>query len=142
MLKKIVGAIRWIEKHWAVSLALLLVVAIAGTSVVCWNLFGKEKKVMVPVYLTVSGLGEGKDMTQRELMVEDNTSVALIFSLEHPEIYEEFQQPLVMNNTFQSFLGVKPTSSKRFYVKVDGTYENNVTQAFIWEGAVVEIEYR
>ena len=67
MLKKIVGAIRWIGKHWAVSLALLLVVAIAVTSVVCWNLFGKEKKVMVPVYLTVSGLGEGKDMTQREL---------------------------------------------------------------------------
>lgn len=142
MLKKGVGVIRWIQKHWALSLALLLVVAIAATSIVCWNLFGKEKKVMVPVYLTVTGLGEGKDMTQRELMVEDNTSVALIFSMEHPEIYEEFQQPLVMNNTFQSFLGVKPTASKRFYVKVDGTYENNVTQAFIWAGAVVEIEYR
>lgn len=142
MLKKIVQAFRWIGKHWAISLACFLVVAIGITTAVCWNAFGKEKKEIVPIYLTVTGLGEGKDMSSRKLMVENDASIAEIFSLEYPEIYEDFQQPLVMNNVFQSFLGVRPTSSKKFYVKIDGTYENILNQAYIRNGAVVEIEYR
>ena len=68
-----------------------------------------EKAEIVPIYLTVTGLGEGKDMENRELLVEENDTVAEIFSLKYPEIYEEFQQPLVMNNVFQSFNGVRST---------------------------------
>jgi hypothetical protein len=142
MLKKIVRAFQWIGKHWAVSLAVFLTVAITVTSVVCWNLFGKEKKEIVPIYLTITGMGDGKDMKDRELLVQDDASIAEIFSLEYPKIYEDFEQPLVMNNVFFSFLGVRPSGSKQFYVKIDGTYENNLTQAFIRDGAVVEIEYR
>lgn len=142
MLKKTVQALRWIGRHWAISLACFLVIAVGITTAVCWNAFGKEKKEIVPIYLTVTGLGEGKDMADRKLMVENDASIAEIFSLEYPEIYEEFQQPLVMNNVFQSFLGVRPTSSKKFYVKIDGTYENILNQAYIRKGAVVEIEYR
>lgn len=142
MLKKIVQAFRWMGKHWAISLAVFLVIAVSITTAVCWNAFGKEKVEMVPIYLTVTGLGEGKDMTDRELTVPDDSSIADIFSLKNPEIYEDFQQPLVMNNVFQSFLGVRPTSSKHFYVKIDGTYENILNQAYIRDGAVVEIEYK
>lgn len=142
MLGKIVQAFRWVGKHWAISLACFLVIAVGITTAICWNVFGKEKKEIVPIYLTVTGLGEGKDMTDRKLMVENDASIAEIFSLEYPEIYEDFQQPLVMNNVFQSFLGVRPTSSKKFYVKIDGTYENILNQAYIRNGAVVEIEYR
>ncbi|MBQ8892876.1 MAG: hypothetical protein IJ043_00525 [Clostridia bacterium] len=142
MLKKIVHACQWIGKHWAISLAVFLVIAISITTAVCWNAFGKEKVEMVPIYLTVTGLGEGKDMAGRELMVPNDSSIAEIFSLKNPEIYEDFQRPLVQDNVFRSFLGVQPTSSKKFYVKIGGTYENILPQAYIWEGAVVEIEYR
>lgn len=142
MLKKIVQCCRWIGKHWAISLACFLVVAITGTTVVCWNVFGKERAEIVPVYVTVTGLGEGKDMERRELRVEESATIGEIFSLKYPEYYEDFQQPLVMNNVFQSFLGVRPTASKQFYVKIDGTYENNLTQAFTYQGCIIEIEYR
>ncbi len=142
MLKKTVQAFQWIGKHWAIFTTLLLVVAIVITTAVCWHLFGGEEKDYVPIYLTVTGMGEGKDMTERKLMVKEDATVAEIFSLDYPEIYEEFGKPLVMNNVFYSFLGVRSTAKKNFYLKIDGTYENIVTQAYIRDGALVEIEYR
>ena len=142
MLKKIVAAVRWIGKHWAISLACFLVLAIGVTTAVCWQTFGKEKVEEVPIYVTVKGLGEGKDMENRKVMVPDCSSIADIFSLKNPEIYETFGQPLVYNNTFRSFMGVQTTASKKFYVTIDGTFENILTMAYIREGAVVVIEYR
>ena len=142
MLGKIVAAIQWIGKHWAISTAIFLVIAIAVTSIVCWNVFGKEKEEIVPIYITVKGLGEGKDMENRKVMVTNYASIADIFSLKNPEVYEMFGKPLVYNNTFRSFMGVQATSSKKFYVTIDGTYDNILTMAYIREGAVVVIEYR
>ncbi len=142
MLAKFLGCCRWIAKHWAVSLAIFLVISITATTLICWNAFGKEKREIVPIYLTVTGLGEGKDMVKRELKVEESATVAEIFSLKYPKIYDTFQQPLVMNNVFQSFLGVRPSGGKQFYVKIDGTYENILTQAYTFKGCIVEIEYR
>lgn len=142
MLNKFAAVCRWIVKHWAVSLAVFLVIAIGVTTIVCWNAFGKEKKDIVPIYITVTGMGEGKDMKARELMVEENATVAEIFSMDYPEIYEAFQQPLVMNNTFMSFQGVRPEANKKFYVKINGTYENNLIQAYTYYGCDLVIEYR
>ncbi len=142
MLSKIVAALRWVGKHWAISLACLLVIAIGVTTAICWNAFGKEKVESVPIYVTVKGLGEGKDMENREVMVPDYSSIADIFSLKNPEIYEDFGKPLVYNNTFRSFMGVQASSSKKFYVTIDGTFENILTMAYIRDGAVVVIEYR
>lgn len=142
MLEKIIGFGRWVAKHWAVSVACVLLVAIGITTAVCWNAFGKEKKEIIPVYVTVTGMGEGKDMVARELKVENSATVAEIFSLKYPEIYEAFEQPLVMNNVFESFLGVRATASKKFYVKINGTYDNILTQAYTYYGCTIEIEYR
>ncbi len=142
MLNKIVGFCRWVTKHWAISVAAVLVLAIGITTAVCWNLFGKERAEIIPIYITVTGMGEGKDMTARELKVEESATLSEIFSLQYPEIYEDFQQPLVMNNTFVSFQGVRATASKKFYVKINGTYENNLSQAYTYYGCTVEIEYR
>ena len=142
MLKKIVGIANWIGKHWAISLAVFLVVAIGITTAVCWNAFGKEKPDWVPIYVTVKGLGEGKDMKNHEVIVPNSSSIADIFSLEYPEIYEDFGKPLVSNNTFRSFMGVKASGGKQFYVTIDGTYENILPMAYVREGAVVVIEYR
>ncbi len=142
MFKKMLQAGQWIGKHWALSLAAFLIVAITATTIVCWNVFGKEQKAMVPIYVTVKGLGEGKDMENRKLMVPEGSAIADIFSLENPEIYEDFGRPLVSNNEFRSFMGVRSTVSKRFYVTINGTYDNILPMAYIWEGAVVVIEYR
>lgn len=142
MFKKILQAGGWIAKHWAISMAIFLVVAITATTIICWNAFGKDQKELVPIYVTVKGLGEGKDMENRKVMVPDGAAIADIFSLENPEIYEDFGRPLVSNNEFRSFMGVKTTASKRFYVTINGTYDNILPMAYIWEGAVVVIEYR
>ena len=142
MLEKIVRFCRWVGKHWAISVAAVLIVAIGITTAVCWNAFGKETKEIIPVYVTVTGMGEGKDMQARELQVENSATIAEIFSLKYPEIYEAFQQPLIMNNTFESFQGVRATSAKKFYVKINGTYDNILTQAYTYYGCTIEIEYR
>ncbi|MBQ7096430.1 MAG: hypothetical protein IJN80_08310 [Clostridia bacterium] len=142
MLNKIIGAFRWLGKHWAISLACFLVIAISLVSFLCWQFFGRERAAIVPVYVTVTGLPEGKNMESRELMIEDGDTVSEIFSLKYEEIYEQFQQPLIANNAFRSFMGVSPSGGKRFYVRIDGTYTNNLTQAYSRNGAVIEIEYR
>lgn len=142
MLEKTVRFFRWIGKHWAISVAVALILAIGATTAVCWSLFGKEKKEMIPVYVTVTGMGVGKDMKARELQVENSATIAEIFSLQYPEIYEDFQQPLIMNNTFESFQGVRASSAKKFYVKINGTYDNILTQAYTFYGCTIEIEYR
>ncbi len=142
MLNKFAQFCRWVGKHWAISVAVVLVLAISITTAVCWHTFGKERAEIIPVYITVTGMGEGMDMTARELKVEESSTVAEIFSLKYPEIYETFQQPLVMNNTFVSFQGVRATAAKKFYVKINGTYENNLSQAYTYYGCTVEIEYR
>ncbi len=141
-MKVLMNALRWIAKHWAISTAVFLVIAIGVTTLICWNAFGKEKPDYVPVYVTVTGLGEGRDMEKHELMVDSEASVAEIFSLDYPEIYEDFRQPLVANNTFRSFMGVTANSSKRFYVKIDGMHENALSQAYVNEGCIIEIDYR
>lgn len=141
MLAKVFGAFRWIGKHWAISLTIFLVLAITLTTIVCWNAFGKEKPEYGPVFITVEGLGEGKDMQKREIKVNVAQTVSEIFSMKNPEIYEMFGHPLVENNEFRSFLGVQKNSQKRFHVTVDGQQEKILTQAYVRSGAEILIQY-
>ncbi len=145
-----IRALRWIGKHWAISTAVFLVVAITATTIVCWNIFGKEKADPVPVFVTVSGLGEGKDMVKREYTVDNYDSLSEIFSSKYEDVYEDFEYPLVANNTFRSLLGVSPSGGKRFYVTIGSTATadstttdaNNLTQSYIYSGCEIIIEYR
>ncbi len=141
MLAKVLSAFRWIGKHWVVSLSVFLILAITITTVICWNAFGKEKIEYGPVFITVEGMGEGKDMQKREVTVDVSQTVAEIFSIRNPEIYEMFNRPLVENNEFRSFLGVQKNSQKRFYVTVDGQQEKILTQAYVRSGAEILIQY-
>lgn len=149
-MKAFVNILRWIGKHWAISTAGFLVVAITITTIVCWNAFGKEKVQKIPVYITVSGLGEGKDMVKREYIVDDAEIVSEMFSVKYPEIYRDFESPLVANNTFRSLLGVSPSGSKRFYVTIGSTADaestttdaNNLTQSYVYSGCELLITYR
>ena len=141
LIKFFISCGRWIAKHWALSIAAVLVIAIGVLSLVFWNLYGQEQD-LVPIYVTVEGLPEGKNMVKRELMVKDGATVADIFSLEYPEIYEQFKEPLVVNHTFRTFMEVSPAGGKRFYVKIGNVDSNILTQAYTYPGAVVEIIYR
>ena len=141
MIKAFAGAWKWIAKHWALSLAAVLVLAIGILSVVFWNLYGSGEE-LVPIYVSVSGLPEGKNMEKRELMVKDGATISDIFSLEYPEIYEQFKEPLVHNNNFLTFMEVSPEKGKRFYVKIGNVESNILTQAYTYPGAHVEITYR
>ncbi len=142
--------LRWIAKHWALTTVLFLIVAITATTLICWNVFGKEKVEKIPVFVTVSGLGEGKDMVKREYMVDDAEIVSEMFSVKYPEIYRDFESPLVANNNFRSLLGVSPSGSKRFYVTMGSTIDsqstttdaNNLTQSYVYSGCELIITYR
>ncbi|MBR2013615.1 MAG: hypothetical protein IJ995_05320 [Clostridia bacterium] len=142
--------LRWIAKHWALTTVLFLIVAITATTLICWNIFGKEKVEKIPVFVTVSGLGEGKDMVKREYTVDDAEIVSEMFSVKYPEIYRDFESPLVANNTFRSLLGVSPSGSKRFYVTMGSTVDsqstttdaNNLTQSYVYSGCELIITYR
>ncbi|MBQ7971370.1 MAG: hypothetical protein IJO92_05040 [Clostridia bacterium] len=142
--------LRWIAKHWALTTVLFLIVAITATTLICWNVFGKEKVEKIPVFVTVSGLGEGKDMVKREYTVDDAEIVSEMFSVKYPEIYRDFESPLVANNTFRSLLGVSPSGSKRFYVTMGSTVDsqstttdaNNLTQSYVYSGCELIITYR
>lgn len=146
----LIRSLRWIAKHWALATILFLIVAITVTTIVCWNVFGKEKVEKIPVFITVSGLGEGKDMVKREYIVDDAEIVSEIFSVKYPEIYRDFESPLVANNTFRSLLSVSPSGSKRFYVTMGSTVDsqstttdaNNLTQSYVYSGCELVITYR
>lgn len=146
----LIRTLRWIAKHWALATILFLIVAITVTTIVCWNAFGKEKVEKIPVFITVSGLGEGKDMVKREYIVDDAEIVSEIFSVKYPEVYRDFESPLVANNTFRSLLGVSPSGSKRFYVTMGSTVDsqstttdaNNLTQSYVYSGCELIITYR
>ena len=126
-------------KHWIATLTMFLLISIPVTTFICIKAF--EEDPMVPIYITVEGLGEGKDMEKREFYVKDNAALSEVFSLEYPEVDEVFNA-LVYNNSFRTFMGVSPTGYKRFYVTINGTEENNLTQAYIGRGAEVVIIYR
>lgn len=146
----LIKTLRWVAKHWALTTILFLIVAITTTTIICWNVFGKEKVEKVSVFVTVSGLGEGKDMVKREYVVNDEEIVSEMFSVKYPEIYRDFESPLVANNTFRSLLGVSPSGSKRFYVSIGSTVDsqstttdaNNLTQSYIYNGCELIINYR
>lgn len=146
----LIRSLRWIAKHWALTTVLFLIVAITATTIVCWNVFGKEKVEKISVFVTVSGLGEGKDMVKREYIVDNEEIVSEMFSVKYPEIYQDFQSPLVANNTFRSLLGVSPSGSKRFYVTMGSTVDsqstttdaNNLTQSYVYSGCELIITYR
>ena len=149
-MKVLIRSLRWIAKHWALTTVLFLIVAITATTIICWNVFGKEKVEKIPVFVTVSGLGEGKDMVKREYTVDDAEIVSEMFSVKYPEIYRDFESPLVANNTFRSLLGVSPSGSKRFYVTMGSTVDsqstttdaNNLTQSYVYSGCELIITYR
>ncbi len=100
----------------------------------------KPEDNTVTAYVTVVGLGEN-DFANRQIKIKDGDSLKQIFSLEYENIYNDFKKPLIQYNEFYSFLGVKKTAEKSFYVKIDDLHENNLDQAFVYGGQTITITY-
>ncbi len=119
----------------------LFIVAVTAVTITVVASFNKTEDKIGTVFVTVKGLGEGKDFENRQIKIEEGDSIKEIFSLKYPDIYEEFGRPLIQYNEFYSFLGVRKTESKSFHVTIDTLHDNNLDQAYVYGGQTVVIEY-
>lgn len=118
----------------------LFVVAIASVSITVVTYYNSDTANTVTAYVTVEGLGE-KDFENRQIKIADGETVADIFSLKYEKIYEDFGMPFVQYNRFSTFMGVRATDGKSFHVTIDGVFESNLTQAYVYGGQTVVISY-
>ena len=136
------GVINWmfVGKRLPIIIAVFILVATAATITVVATL-NKPESNIATAYVTVKGLGEGKDFENRQIKIEDGDTIKQIFSLKYPDIYEAFGKPLIQYNEFYSLLGVRKTQTKSFHVTIDTLHDNNLDQAYVYGGQTVVIEY-
>lgn len=122
-------------------LVVAAILIITGVTLTILHFSNKEEPELVPVYLTVEGLGEDLDFERRVLKIQDGDTVKEIFSLKkYPEYYEAFGKPFVQYNEFQSFMGVKK-GEKTFHVQINGVHDTNLDQAYVAKGSTILIKY-
>lgn len=130
----------FVGKRLPIIIAVFIIVATAVTITVVAS-FNKQEQEIGTAYVTVKGLGDGKDFENRQIKIEEGDTVKEIFSLKYPDIYEAFGRPLVQYNEFYSFMGVRKTESKAFHVTIDTLHDNNLDQAYVYGGQTIVIEY-
>ena len=130
----------FVGKRLPIIIAAFIVIATTVTISVVATL-NKPESNIATAYVTVKGLGEGKDFENRQIKFEDGDTVKEIFSLKYPDIYESFGRPLIQYNEFYSLLGVRKTQTKSFHVTIDTLHDNNLDQAYVYGGQTVVIEY-
>lgn len=121
-------------------LSVAIVLAVTAT-VLTVSLYNKPESKTVTAYVTVKGLENGNNFENRQISVTDGDSLAEIFSLKYKDIYEAFGQPLIQYNEFQSLLGVRKTNEKSFHVTIDGVFDSNLSQAYVYGGQTIVISY-
>ena len=129
----------FVGKRFPILLVTLIIIGVFAT-VITVSQMTKEKDELVTVFLTVSGLGD-QDFENRQIQVYDSDSLANIFSLKYENIYNEFGKPFVYKNEFYSFLGVEKTPTKSFHVTIYGIHDNNLSNAYVYEGQTIAISY-
>ena len=134
--------INWmfVGKRLPIIIAAFIIIATTATIAVVTTL-NKDDTKIATAYVTVKGLGEGKDFENRQIKIKDGDTIKEIFSLKYPDIYESFGRPLIQYNEFYSLLGVRKTQSKSFHVTIDTLHDNNLDQAYVYGGQKVVIEY-
>lgn len=143
-LKRFFGAISdWLFAGYRLPILIVIaIIAITAVTVTVVVNANKKEEERVTVYLTVSGLGEDVDFERRILKINDGDSVKQIFSKkDYPEYYEQFGTVFVYKNEFRQFMGVESKDGKAFHVRIDGSEDNNLDQAYVYEGQTIEIKY-
>lgn len=125
--------------HLPVLLAVFIIATVAVTVTVV-SILNRPESETVTVYVTVQGLDEN-NFENRQISITDGDTIANIFSLKYEDIYESFGRPLIQYNEFQSFMGTKKTTEKSFHVTIDGVFDNNLSQAYVYEGQTIVISY-
>lgn len=123
------------------NLAIVVIVAvllIAVTTVIVYKAT-TDKEQKVTAYLTVEGLGEDLDFKNRVIKIVDGDSVKQIFRYE--DYSQKFGKLLFHKNELSMFMGVRAENSKAFHVQIDGMDDNNLDQAFVYEGQTITIKY-
>ena len=123
-----------------ILIAVFIVAAVAVTVTVV-SLMNRPESTTVTVYVTVQGLEDGKNFENRQIQITDGDPISDIFSLKYENIYEAFEQPFIQYNEFQSFLGTRKTLEKSFHVTIDGVFESNLSQAYVFGGQTIVISY-
>lgn len=136
---KAVGDWMFVGKRLPIIIVAFILIAATATISVVYS-SNKAENEYVTVYITVKGLGD-KDFENRQISIIDGDALGDIFSLKYEKIYNDFGQPFVYKNEFQSFLGVKKTAEKSFHVTIDGTHDNNLENAYVYGGQTVVISY-
>jgi hypothetical protein len=129
----------FVGKRLPIIIVAFLIISITVTVFAVYS-HNKPETETATVFVTVKGLGD-KDFENRRINVEEGESVANAFSLKYEEIYNDFGKPLIRYNEFYSFLGVKKTAEKSFHVTIDGRFDSNLDQAYLYHGQKLEISY-
>ena len=121
-----------------IAIVAFIVIVVVVTVSIVWTA-NRPESTTVTAYITVQGLENGFE--NRQIKIEDGDSIANIFSLKYKDIYEAFGQPFIQYNEFQSFMGVRKTEEKSFHVTIDGRFDSNLSQAYVYGGQTVVISY-
>lgn len=119
----------------------VFIVASVAVIVTVVSSVNKPESSTVTVFVTVEGLEDGKNFENRQISIKDGDPISEIFSLKYEDIYEAFGQPLIQYNELQSMLGVKATNEKSFHITVDGRFETDLSQAYVYGGQTIVISY-
>lgn len=123
------------------AVILVAVIVVCSVSVYIYNLSNKASTPeIVEAYVTITGFGEN-DVTNYPILIEDGDTVENIFSLKYEDIYNKFGKPLVYKNEFTSFMGEQKGGGKTFHVRIDGVFDTNLSQAYVYSGQTVYIDF-
>ncbi len=123
------------------GIILVAIIIVCSVSVYIYNLSLKEDEPqIVEAYVTTTGFGDN-DVTNYPIYIKDGDTVENIFSLQYEEIYNKFGQPFVYKNEFTSFMGEQKGDGKSFHVRIDGVFDTNLSQAYVYEGQTVYIDF-
>lgn len=132
----------WITQGMRLPVILALTVVIAVAAVVAVvAAVNRPESDTVTVFVTVRGLEDGKNFENRQIKISDGDAVADIFSLKYKDIYEAFEKPFIQYNEFQSFLGTRKTPEKSFHITIDGKFDSDLSQAYVYGGQTIVISY-
>ena len=123
-----------------VIIVIFIVAAVAATVTIV-SLANRPESKTVTAFVTVEGLEDGKNFEKRVIKITEGDSISDIFSLKYEDIYESFGRPLIQYNEFQSLLGTRKTLEKSFHVTIDGVFDSNLSQAYVYGGQTIVISY-
>lgn len=131
----------FVGKRLPVILVVFILVACVVTVSIVMHL-NKPESELVTAFVTIKGFGEDVDFENRQIKIKEGASIKEIFSYDYQSIYESFGKPLIQYNEFYSFMGKKKENGKYFQLTIDGLFESNLDQAYVYGGQTVVVEYK